>query len=199
MNRFVLIMLLFSCTQPEELIIETEEPTIDIDSLADATIEQVNKQKKQKVLLEQDLWRKKRDIKEIEKKFNESVYELNNLKLISEDSLVFDYKIVVKEIVDSVRITVSDSLCVNCIEIQKKKKNTEGKKTIFGNLRRKRIQKKINKNKSAQEDLAASKRKKVNLDKDGNVKKERMSTKTDFFPPPKSRRTSTKMRIRRTR
>jgi len=117
-------MLLFSCTQPEELIIETEEPTIDIDSLADATIEQVNKQKKQKVLLEQDLWRKKRDIKEIEKKFNESVYELNNLKLISEDSLVFDYKIVVKEIVDSVRITVSDSLCVNCREIQKKKENT---------------------------------------------------------------------------
>ncbi len=124
MNRFVLIMLLFSCTQPEELIIETEEPTINIDSLADVTIQQVNKQKKQKVLLEQDLWRKKRDIKEIEKKFNESVYELNNLKLISEDSLVFDYKIVVKEIVDSVRITVSDSLCVNCREIQKKKENT---------------------------------------------------------------------------
>jgi|TARA_R100001460_G_scaffold97585_2_gene140197 formylmethanofuran dehydrogenase subunit E len=117
-------MLLFSCTQPEELIIETEEPTINIDSLADVTIQQVNKQKKQKVLLEQDLWRKKRDIKEIEKKFNESVYELNNLKLISEDSLVFDYKIVVKEIVDSVRITVSDSLCVNCREIQKKKENT---------------------------------------------------------------------------
>ena len=75
-------------------------------------------------MLEQDLWRKKRDIKKIEKKFNESVYELNNLKLISEDSLVFDYKIVVKEIVDSVRITVSDSLCVNCRAIQKKKENT---------------------------------------------------------------------------
>ncbi len=113
-----------ACTQPDKLIIEVEEPTINIDSLADATIQQVNKQKKQKVLLEQDLWRKKRDIKEIEKKFNESVYELNNLKLISEDSLVFDYKIVVKEIVDSVRITVSDSLCVNCREKQKKKENT---------------------------------------------------------------------------
>ena len=113
-----------SCNQPDKLIIEAEEPSINIDSLADATIQQVNKQKKQKVLLEQDLWRKKRDIKEIEKKFNESVYELNNLKLISEDSLVFDYKIVVKEIVDSVRITVSDSLCVNCRAIQKKKENT---------------------------------------------------------------------------
>ena len=117
-------MLLFSCTEPEQLPALGNSVKINIDSLADATIEQVNKQKKQKILLEQDLWRKKRDIKEIEKKFNESVYELNNLKLISEDSLVFDYKIVVKEIVDSVRITVSDSLCVNCREIQKKKENT---------------------------------------------------------------------------
>jgi hypothetical protein len=126
MNRLYIILLvgIMSCNQPDKLIIEAEEPTINIDSLADATIQQVNKQKKQKVLLEQDLWRKKRDIKEIEKKFNESVYELNNLKLISEDSLVFDYKIVVKEIVDSVRITVSDSLCVNCRAIQKKKENT---------------------------------------------------------------------------
>ncbi len=126
MNRLFIILLvgLMACTQPDKLIIEVEEPTINIDSLADATIQQVNKQKKQKVLLEQDLWRKKRDIKEIEKKFNESVYELNNLKLISEDSLVFDYKIVVKEIVDSVRITVSDSLCVNCRARQKKNENT---------------------------------------------------------------------------
>ena len=126
MNRLLIIVLvgLMSCTQPDKQIIEVEESTIKIDSLADATIQQVNKQKKQKVLLEQDLWRKKRDIKEIEKKYTDSIYELNNLKLISEDSLVFDYKIVVKEIVDSVRITISDSLCVNCRAIQKKKENT---------------------------------------------------------------------------
>jgi hypothetical protein len=121
---YILLLLLFACTEPEQLPALGNPVKINIDSLADATIQQVNKQKKQKVLLEQDLWRKKRDIKEIEKKFNESVYELNNLKLISEDSLVFDYKIVVKEIVDSVRITVSDSLCVNCRAIQKKKENT---------------------------------------------------------------------------
>lgn len=69
MNRLLIIVLvgLMSCTQPDKQIIEVEESTINIDSLADATIQQVNKQKKQKVLLEQDLWRKKRDIKEIEK------------------------------------------------------------------------------------------------------------------------------------
>ncbi len=126
MSRLIIILLLAisSCSQPETLVKEVEVDKINLDSLANATIEQVNKQKKQKVLLEQDLWRKKRDIKKIEKKFEESMYELNNLKLISEDSLVFDYKIVVKEIVDSVRITVSDSLCVNCRAKQKKKENT---------------------------------------------------------------------------
>tara|TARA_R110002012_G_scaffold16404_4_gene63385 strand:- start:776 stop:1201 length:426 start_codon:yes stop_codon:yes gene_type:complete len=122
--NIILLLVVYSCSQPEVLLEEEELNTINVDSLADATIQQVNKQKKQKVLLEQDLWRKKRDIKKIEKKFEESMYELNNLKLISEDSLVFDYKIVVKEIVDSVRITVSDSLCVNCRAEQKKKENT---------------------------------------------------------------------------
>ena len=126
MNRLWIILLvtLYSCSQPETLPEQEEFEIINVDSLANVTIQQVNKQKKQKILLEQDLWRKKRDIKEIEKKFNESVYELNNLKLISEDSLVFDYKIVVKEIVDTVRFTVSDSLCVVCKEKQEQKENT---------------------------------------------------------------------------
>ena len=127
---FILLLALFSCSQPEELPTEVEPSNINVDSLANATIELVNEQKKEKVLLEQDLWRKKRDIKKIEKKFNESMYELNSLKLISEDSLVFDYKIVVKQIVDTVRFTVSDSLCINCRVIQKKKENTLVSKAV---------------------------------------------------------------------
>ena len=65
MIRFGIILLitLLSCSQPQEVIIEVETYTINVDSLANATIEQVNEQKKEKVLLEQDLWRKKRDIK----------------------------------------------------------------------------------------------------------------------------------------
>ena len=55
---------------------------INIDSLADATIERVNKQKKQKVLLEQDLWRKKRDIKKIETfKFEKFIF-IENFNII---------------------------------------------------------------------------------------------------------------------
>ena len=113
-----------SCSQPEALPQMDNTTNIDLDSLADATIKQVHKEKKQKVLLEQDLWRKKRDIKKIEKKYTDSIYELNNLKLISTDSIVYDYKIVVTQVVDSVRVSVSDSLCKVCLARQEKKENS---------------------------------------------------------------------------
>ncbi len=126
MTRFVIILLFLytSCSQPEALPEMDNTTNIDLDSLADATIKQIHKEKKQKVLLEQDLWRKKRDIKKIEKKYTDSIYELNNLKLISTDSIVYDYKIVVTQVVDSVRVSVSDSLCKVCLARQEKKENT---------------------------------------------------------------------------
>ena len=126
MTRFFIILLFLysSCSQPEALPQMDNTTNIDLDSLADATIKQVHKEKKQKVLLEQDLWRKKRDIKKIEKKYTDSIYELNNLKLISTDSIVYDYKIVVTQVVDSVRVSVSDSLCKVCLARQEKKENS---------------------------------------------------------------------------
>ena len=126
MTRFFIILLFLysSCSQPEALPQMDNTTNIDLDSLAEATIKQVHKEKKQKVLLEQDLWRKKRDIKKIEKKYTDSIYELNNLKLISTDSIVYDYKIVVTQVVDSVRVSVSDSLCKVCLARQEKKENS---------------------------------------------------------------------------
>tara|TARA_R100000479_G_C6292738_1_gene167240 strand:+ start:176 stop:601 length:426 start_codon:yes stop_codon:yes gene_type:complete len=126
MTRLVIILLFLysSCSQPEALPQMDNTTNIDLDSLAEATIKQVHKEKKQKVLLEQDLWRKKRDIKKIEKKYTDSIYELNNLKLISTDSIVYDYKIVVTQVVDSVRVSVSDSLCKVCLARQEKNKNS---------------------------------------------------------------------------
>lgn len=122
--EYILFFILFSCSQPKTLPEAEELNIINVDSLADVTIKEVNKQKKQKVLLEQDLWRKKRDIKKIEKKYTDSIYELNNLKLISTDSIVYDYKIVVTQVVDSVRVSVSDSLCKVCLARQEKKENS---------------------------------------------------------------------------
>ena len=122
--EYILFFILFSCSQPEALPEAEELNIINVDSLADVTIKQVNKQKKQKVLLEQDLWRKKRDRKKIEKKYTDSIYELNNLKLITSDSIVVDYKIVVTQVVDSVRVSVSDSLSKVCLARQEKKENS---------------------------------------------------------------------------
>ena len=65
--EYILFFILISCSQPESLPEPEDFKIINVDSLADVTIQQVNKQKKQKILLEQDLWRKKRDIKNIEK------------------------------------------------------------------------------------------------------------------------------------
>jgi len=122
---YILFFILFSCNQPEALPEAEDFNVINVDSLADLTIEKVNNQKKQKILLEQDLWRKKRDIKKIEKKYTDSIYELNNLKLINTDSCtVYDYKVVVTQVVDSVRVSVSDSLCKVCLARQEKKENS---------------------------------------------------------------------------
>ena len=95
----------------------------------------VTNNKKAKVLLEQDLWRKKRDIKNITKIYSDSIwnlsnmYELNTLKLDS-DSVKYNYKIVLREIVDTVRVNVIDTICVVCSAKQNKKDNRWYKKTF---------------------------------------------------------------------
>ena len=78
----LLLLILFSCSSSEEHLEEIEFTRVNLDSLfqsADATIEQINNQKKEKVLLEQDLWRKKRDIKKIEQKYTDSIWSLSNM------------------------------------------------------------------------------------------------------------------------
>lgn len=135
---FIVLLTLFSCSQSEEYVKEIDSFKVNLDSLflsADATIKQINTQKEEKVLLEQDLWRKKRDIKVIEKKYTDSIwnlsnmYELNTLKLDS-DSIAYNYKIVLREIVDTVRIQITDSVCGVCETRQNKKDNRFYKKAF---------------------------------------------------------------------
>ena len=127
-----------SCFQSEDSTEKTESFKVNIDSLfnaADGAVELVTNNRKQKVLLEQDLWRKKRDIKVIEKKYTDSIwnlsnmYEFNTLKVDS-DSLQYNYKIVLREIADTVRVTVTDSICKVCKTRQNKKDNRWYKKTF---------------------------------------------------------------------
>ena len=139
MNKLFLflLVLLSSCYSNKEHKEQTDFKT-NLDSLfkaADGTVELVTNNRKQKVLLEQDLWRKKRDIKNIEKKYTDSIwnlsnmYELNTLKMDS-DSVQYNYKIVLREIVDTVRMVVTDSVCDVCQTRQNKKDNRWYKKTF---------------------------------------------------------------------
>tara|TARA_R110002073_G_scaffold308587_1_gene478627 strand:- start:527 stop:970 length:444 start_codon:yes stop_codon:yes gene_type:complete len=135
---FILLLMFSSCFQSEDSTEKTESFNVNTDSLfnaADGAVALVTNNKKQKVLLEQDLWRKKRDIKVIEKKYTDSIwnlsnmYELNTIKLDS-DSVQYNYKIILREIVDTVRVTVTDSICDFCKTRQNKKDNRWYKKTF---------------------------------------------------------------------
>ncbi len=139
MNKllFLLLVLLASCYSNKEHEEQTDFNT-NLDSLfkaADGAVELVTNNRKQKVLLEQDLWRKKRDIKEIKKIYTDSIwnlsnmYELNTLKMDS-DSVQYNYKIVLREIVDTVRMVVTDTICDVCQTRQNKKDNRWYKKTF---------------------------------------------------------------------
>lgn len=135
---FVLLLFLSACFTDNKHKEELKSFDINVDSLflaADSAVELVSNNKKAKVLLEQDLWRKKRDIKNITKIYSDSIwnlsnmYELNTLKLDS-DSVQYNYKIILREIVDTVRIVVTDSICNICESKQNKKDNRWYKKTF---------------------------------------------------------------------
>ena len=134
----VLLLFLSACFTDNKHKEELQSFDINVDSLflaADSAVELVTNNKKAKVLLEQDLWRKKRDIKNITKIYSDSIwnlsnmYELNTLKLDS-DSVQYNYKIVLREIVDTVRVNVIDTICAVCSAKQNKKDNRWYKKTF---------------------------------------------------------------------
>ena len=133
---FVILLFLSACFTDNKHKEELKSFDINVDSLflaADSAVELVSNNKKAKVLLEQDLWRKKRDIKNITKIYSDSIwslsnmYELNTLKLDS-DNVQYNYKIILREIVDTVRIVVTDSICNICESKQNKKDNRWYKK-----------------------------------------------------------------------
>lgn len=135
---FILSCILLSCLPSEKPVEEIESFDTNLDSLfrsADRVVEKINSRKEQKVLLEQELWRKDRDIKVIKKTYTDSMwnisdrYERSTMRM-GEDSVVYNYKIVMQTIVDTVRITLTDSLCANCLSRQNKKDNRWYKKTL---------------------------------------------------------------------
>ena len=135
---FILSCILLSCLPSEKPVEEIKSFDTNLDSIfrsADRVVEKINSRKEQKVLLEQELWRKDRDIKVIKKTYTDSMwnisdrYERSTMRM-GEDSVVYNYKIVMQTIVDTVRITLTDSICANCLSRQNKKDNRWYKKTL---------------------------------------------------------------------
>jgi len=135
---FILLLALTSCLSVEEELNEIKIYSKNVDSLflsVDNTVKTIISNREEKVLLEQDLWRKKRDIKNIHKIYTDSIwnlsnmYELNTIKLDS-DSVQYNYKIILREIVDTVRMVVTDSICNVCETKQNKRDNRWYKKTF---------------------------------------------------------------------
>jgi hypothetical protein len=117
---------------------EIEPFETNLDSLfrsADRVVEEMNYRKEQKVLLEQELWRKNRDIKAIKKTYTDSIwnisdrYERTTMRM-GDDSCQYEYKIVMQTIVDTVRITFTDTICSVCETKQNKRDNRWYKKTF---------------------------------------------------------------------
>ena len=135
---FTLLLLLSSCFSSDKPIEKLDPIDFNVDSLfksANDVVDLIINNREEKVLLEQDLWRKNRDIKNIKKIYSDSLwnlsnmYERNTLKM-GEDSVVYNYKIVLQTIIDTVRLTVTDSVCGVCLTKQNKKDNRWYKKTF---------------------------------------------------------------------
>jgi hypothetical protein len=129
------LLILSSCFSSEQPVEEIKSFNTNLDSLfhsADQAVEQVNSRKEQKTLLEQDLWRKKRDIKNLHIKvdaYHDSMFEMSELRM-GDDSVQYNYKIVLQTIIDTVRISITDTICSVCETKQNKRDNRWYKKTF---------------------------------------------------------------------
>lgn len=123
---YTLLFILFSCSGLEKPVEETKVViNNDLDSLiilADEAIENLNNKKEQTKNAQLKLNKRLLDIARLRDHYKDSIDDLRSLRLINRDSVIYDYRIEVCEIVDSVRIVVyiPDSICPVCIHKKEK-------------------------------------------------------------------------------
>jgi len=115
---YTLLFILLSCSGSEKPVGETKVViNDDLDSLimlADEAIENLNNKKEQTKNAQLKLGKRLLAISRLKNRYKDSISDLTSLKLINRDSIIYDYKIEVHEIVDSVKVLIPDSLCVVC-------------------------------------------------------------------------------------
>ena len=133
---YTLLFILFSCSGLEKPEVETKVLiNNDLDSLirlADEAIDNLNNRKEQTKEAQLKLNERLLDIARLKDYYKDSISDLRSLKLINRDSVIYDYRIETREVVDSVEITVHipDSICPVCTR--------KKEKSIFNIFKKKR-------------------------------------------------------------
>ena len=121
---YTLLFILFSCSGLEKPVEETKVViNNDLDSLirlADEAIDNLNNKKEQTKNAQLKLNKRLLDIVRLKDRYKDSIGDLRSLRLINRDSIIYDYKIEVCEIVDSVKILIPDSICPVCTHKKEK-------------------------------------------------------------------------------
>ena len=121
---YALLFILFSCSGLEKPVEETKVViNNDLDSLirlADEAIDNLNNKKEQTKNAQLKLNKRLLDIARLRDHYKDSIDDLRSLRLINRDSVIYDYKIEVCEIVDSVKILIPDSICPVCTHKKEK-------------------------------------------------------------------------------
>ena len=131
---YIFLLLLFSCSGLETPVVETKVViNNDLDSLirlADEAIDNLNDKKQATRNAQLRLNKRLSDVARLRDRYKDSIDNLRSLKLINRDSVVYDYRIEVCEIVDSVKVLIPDSICPVCVH--------EKEKSIFNIFKKKR-------------------------------------------------------------
>ncbi len=127
---FILLCILLSCLPSERPVVETESVisdtlivSDDIDSLiilAEEAIAKLHKKKRETQNAQLKLNKRLSYVAHLRNQYEDSIDDLSNLRLISRDSVIYDYRIEICEIVDSVKIIIPDSICPVCTHKKEK-------------------------------------------------------------------------------
>ena len=121
---YIFLFILFSCTSSESPVLEKKTPANNnLDSLiilADEAIENLNKKNKERQEAQEKLNKRLSNIVRVREQYKDSLDDLKSLKLINRDSVIYDYRIEVCEIVDSVKVIIPDSICPVCTHKKEK-------------------------------------------------------------------------------
>jgi len=119
---YIFLLLLFSCS--ETPVVETKVViNNDLDSLirlADEAIDNLNDKKQATRNAQLRLNKRLSDVARLRDRYKDSIDDLKSLRLINRDSVIYDYRIEVCEIVDSVKVLIPDSICPVCIHKKEK-------------------------------------------------------------------------------